>query len=276
MKNFYRRVYDIIICISVESKVYNCDPIMIEALFRTYKSHPMSEIGNQVNYYIVFNDGKTVTRDYMYYSECNFENPSWRFRLMKELEIFYGKVLGSIVVHGSCVKYLGNNILLLGARMSGKTTLTHYLSIEKEGIYIDDDCVYINEKSAIGFSMPLPMRDSTNCKSKVSLIGKTLDTDGIDRTLFLPPRYLGSVSGISTIIIPSYNLHGKNKIRQVSKDEAFKVILSNIRSHNNMKALFNICKQLVHDSLSYELQYTSSENACILIEKELCNDANKK
>lgn len=269
MRRFFRKVFDNIICVSVERKVYNYDPTMIEALFRTYETHPILEIGNRINYYIISCYKEMTIKDYTYYSECNFENPNWRFRLIKELEIFYGKVLDSIVVHGSCVRYLGKNILLLGARRSGKTSLTHYLSIEKNGTYIDDDCVYINKNLTIGFSMPLPIRDSTICNNNSFFIAKTLDTDGIDRTLYLPPQYLGCVPDIDGIIFPSYNRDGKNEIRRVSEDKAFKKILSNIRSHNNMNNLFNTCKQLVQGCMCFELQYTSSENACVLIEKEI-------
>lgn len=269
MKRFFRKVFDKIICVSVENKVYYYDPTMIEALFRTYEAHLISEIGNLIDYYIISDHNELTIKDYTYYSECNFDNPNWRFRLIKELEIFYGKVLNSIVLHGSCVRYLKKNILLLGARRSGKTTLTHYLSIEKNGTYIDDDCVYFNENSIIGFSMPLPIRDSTICPKSSFFIAKTLDTDGIDRTLFLPPQYLGCISDIDVIVFPLYNKDGKNEIRQMSKDSAFKTIMSNIRSHNNMENLFKICKRLVYGCLCFELRYTSSENACALIEKEL-------
>lgn len=99
-----------------------------------------------------------------------------------------------------------------------------------------------------------------------------LVTDGIDRTLFLPPRYLSCVSKIDTIIFPTYNNDGKNEIRQVNRDEAFKKILSNIRSHNNMINLFNTCKQLIRGCTCFELQHTNSENACVMIEKEVYNE----
>lgn len=186
--------------------------------------------------------------------------------------MFYAKVLDSIVVHGSCIRYLGKNILLLGARKSGKTTLTHYLSIKENGTYIDDDCVYINKKLIIGFAMPLLIRDSSICNDTSFFIAHTIDTDGIDRTLFLPPRYLSCVSKIDTIIFPTYNNDGKNEIRQVSRDESFKKILSNIRSHNNMINLFNTCKQLIRGCTCFELQHTNSENACVMIEKEVYNE----
>lgn len=276
MKKFFRKVFDIIICISVESKVYNYDSAIIEALFRTYEVQPILGLGNRINYYIISDYTELTIKDYTYYSECNFENPDWRFRLIKELELFYGKVLDSIVLHGSCVRYLEKNILLLGERRSGKTTLTHYLSIEKNGTYIDDDCVYINENLIIGFSMPLPIRDSTICSNNSFFIAKTLDTDGFDRTLFLPPQYLGCVSYIDVIIFPLYNRNGKNEIRRVSENRAFKIIMSNIRLHNTMNNLFHTCKQLVQGCMCFELQHTSSENAGMLIEKEINNETLKK
>lgn len=62
----------------------------------------------------------------------------------------------------------------------------------------------------------------------------------------------------------------------MSEDRAFRIILSNIRSHNSMKNLFETCKRLVQGCLCFELQYTSSENACVLIEKEIYNGTPKK
>ena len=81
-----------------------------------------------------------------------------------------------------------------------------------------------------------------------------LATDGIDRTLFLPPRYLSCVSKIDTIIFPTYNNDGKDEIRQMNRDEAFKKILSNIRSHNNMINLFNTCKQLIRGFIQHSFK----------------------
>ena len=276
MRRFFRKVFDNIICVSVDSKVYNYDPTMFDALFRTYESHPILGTRSLIDYYVVSDYKKLTTKNFTYYSECNFENPNWRFRLIKDLEMFYAKVLDSIVMHGSCIRYLGKNILLLGARRSGKTTLTHYLSIKKKGTYIDDDCVYINEKLTIGFAMPLPIRDSTVCNDSSYFIAHTVDTDGFDRTLFLPPRYLSCVSKIDAIIFPMYNNDEKNEIRQVNEDEAFKKILSNIRSHNNMINLFNTCKQLIRGCSCFELQHTNSKNACVMIEKEVYNETLEK
>lgn len=216
--------------------------------------------------------GGIVQNDHTYCSKCDFKNSYWRFKLIKDLEIFYGKVLNSIVAHGSCVRYLGKNILLLGKRWSGKTTLTHYISTEKSGIYIDDDCVYINENSVIGFSMPLPVRNPNVCPKNSFFLAKTLDTDGIERTLFLPPKYLGAVSGIDVILFPSYKEFGENAIKRINEGIAFKNIISNIRSHNNMHNLFGICNQLARGCLCFELQYTSSENARTLIEKEFYHE----
>ena len=53
MKKFFRKVFADIICITVQNDVYNHDPTMIEALFRTYEVHPILEAGVQFNYYIV-------------------------------------------------------------------------------------------------------------------------------------------------------------------------------------------------------------------------------
>lgn len=277
MRKFFRKVFANIICISVQNEVYNYDPNMIEALFRTYEVHPILEEGTEFNYYIVSDDsGEIVVNNYTYCSKCDFKNSYWRFKLIKDLEIFYGKVLNSIAAHGSCVRYLGKNILLLGTRWSGKTTLTHYISTEKSGVYIDDDCVYINGNSIIGFSMPLPVRNPNVCQNSSFFLTETLDTDGIERTLFLPPRYLGAVSGIDVILFPSYKECGKNTIKRINEDIAFKNIISNIRSHNNIYSLFRTCNQLARGCLCFELQYTNSENACILIEKEFYHETLNK
>ena len=181
----------------------------------------------------------------------------------------FQSVIGNIDLEGLDLSAIRDAILsLLGG--AGDTPET------SEPPYIDDDCVYINEKLTIGFAMPLPIRDSTISNDNSFFIAHTVDTDGFDRTLFLPPRYLSCVSKIDAIIFPMYNNDEKNEIRQVNEDEAFKKILSNIRSHNNMINLFNTCKQLIRGCSCFELQHTNSENACAMIEKEVCNETLEK
>ena len=210
-----------------------------------------------------------VLDDNAYYFKCDFEKSYWRFQLIKELEFFYGKVLDSIVVHGSCVRYLEKNILFLGTRWSGKTTLTQYLTMEKNASYIDDDCVYICRNIIIGFSMPLPIRDPNVCSNHLSFLGMTVDTDGIERTLFLPPKHLNTISHIDVIFFPTFKKFGENSVNVVDSDIVFKKIISNVRSHNNIYNLFKVCGHLARNCRCFELRYTSSENACNLIEREL-------
>lgn len=274
MKKFFRKVLNSIICVEVQDRVYNYDSDTIEALFRTFKTNPIEDDGTKFNYYIFSDDSEEmVFNDNTYGTKCNFENSCWKFRLIKDLEIFYGRVLNFIVVHGSCVRYLNKNILLLGTRWSGKTTLTHYISIEMDGVYLADDSVYISGSSIVGFSMPLPIRNPDVCSKKSFFLSKTRDSDGVERMLFLPPNYLGNLSGVDIILFPKYEENGENSIRRINEIDAFKSIISNIQSHDKISNLFDTCRKLAQSCLCFELRYTSSENACALIGKGICHEA---
>ena len=47
--------------------------------------------------------------------------------------------------------------------------------------------------------MPLPIRNPSVCPENSFFLSNTLDTDGIERTLYLPPEYLGAISSINVI-----------------------------------------------------------------------------
>ena len=185
---------------------------------------------------------------------------------MDSLDAFYAKALGCTVIHGSCIQVKGKNILLVGKRLSGKTTLSQYLTLEKGGKFLHDDCIYVVDKTYVGFNMPLPVRSVRNSRCENYFIGQTIDFDGVTRYLYSPLSCVSEMQNVDFIVFPTYNTSGENRIDKLSNAYTFKVIINNIRQHGKMKIMFNDINHLVTFSKSYKIKYTSSERAYDFLE----------
>lgn len=99
------------------------------------------------------------------------------------------------------------NLLLLGKRWCGKTTLTYYLTVEQGGEYVSDDCVYIKNKQYYGFCTPLPIRNfnDRNPESNKNIFASVVDGEEVSRTLLLPSKVLNHVSDIGVVLFPKYH-----------------------------------------------------------------------
>lgn len=116
---------------------------------------------------------------------CDTSDKNWRLQLIGSLEDWYANTLKCTIIHGSCVLLNNKSILMIGKRKSGKTTLTGYLTIQKEATYLDDDCIYIMYNEYVGFNMPISVRDNADGLSKDTIVGEFVDGEEINRKLFI-------------------------------------------------------------------------------------------
>ena len=260
MINYQRCVGEIVLNILVDEAIYFEEKNVFDSLFRTYDISKTQSSSNNIYYYIY---GKSASRTLSGndYTVCDIEDDGWVFQLIKDLEGLYAAVLKCTVLHGSSIKIHNKNILLMGERWSGKTTLTHYFACNKNGKYLDDDCVYIINDLYIGFCNPIPMRNTSNSENNDNIICETIDNDGVMRTLYRAPRVVKSFSKIDVVLFPKYVHKSKSYIKELDHASAFKNIIQNIRSYGKMKSMFADINRLSLSAKCYELEYSSSEEA---------------
>ena len=259
-----------LINILIDDSLFQSEYKVLSSLFRSYSlpTEKLAEYEKEYFYYI-FAKNKSKKAKNTYYTICDSNNNKWIFKLMKNLEKFYAEILNCTVIHGSCVRVNNKNILFMGKRWSGKTTLTQYLSIHKNGEYLDDDCIYIVNGLYVGFGMPLPLRNLTNSHADKFFISQTTDTDGIIRDLYAPPQYASYFQTIDIVAFPQYGADKTNRITKVPQTDAFKKIINNISGHGEMKTMFLDIKNLVMGCDCYEIEYSSSDFAHELIFDEV-------
>lgn len=270
MVKLYRKFGNVISNIIIDDMVWEEAGQMLNSLFRTYTiSYGENNEGYRVyNYYIVNkNSGNQVYGDRFFMFDTN--NNHCYFSLINDLEDYYIEMLEGTVLHGSCLRVAGKTLLFLGERHSGKTTLTQFFTMIKDGEYLNDDCVYIAGSAYVGFGMPLPLRSLVNMtKLDQGCLAETIDFDGVRRTLYLPPNYLDTVSNIDCVIFPKYNQNGKNELSKLSKGEAFNRIMQNVRAYCDMKNMFRDINILVSSATCYCVEYTECRIVNELLEKE--------
>lgn len=260
MRKYIREIGNIQINIFLENTFFEKNEKIFDALLQSYtlceETKPSSN--KEVDFYV-------YEKEYYQYSINN----NWVFMLMKRLELFYSKVLQCTIIHGSCIRLNGKNILLVGERLSGKTTLTRYLTLEKNGDYLDDDCVYLYENRYIGFGMPMPARDLPVMSYGKHYIAQTTDTDGIVRKLYSANSYLNNVNRIDVVVFPKYGVDNEPRLVKLTQAEAFEKILKNVRKYFDMKTMYVDIKELSKNAACYCIDYSSSEMAYDIISENI-------
>lgn len=266
----HRRIGSIIINIAIEDSLYEKEHKIFDSLFRSYSLFAGSKSKSNKEYFYYIYDKKDqndMRSDYG--TVCDINRSDWIFILTSKLEIFYATVLKCTVIHSSCVRVNDKNILLMGARYSGKTTLTKYLTIDKNGEILDDDCVYIVDNSYVGFCMPLSMRNVENSQLDEHVVGQTTDEDEILRTLYSSPKYAASFSNIDMVVFPRYGIDKASRKEKITHAKAFNKIIKNIRAHHKMEEMFADVKNLVRNSDCFVLEYANSDLAYKLLFDEM-------
>ena len=265
MKKYYRLIDEVRVNICIEDGIYNQEKDVFDCIFKSYSTCDSSKMSFRKEFYYHIQSSENLLENRLHYGMvCDVNSEQWIFLLISDLENFYLEILNCTVIHGSCVRINGKNILIIGERWSGKTTLTYFLTIENEGEYLSDDCIYIFNDKYIGLGMPLPMRDITNTDSKY-IIARTVDEEQQRRILFQPPRVIKSLSNIEMVIFPKYNPNAKNDIKKISCKEAFDNIILNVRAHCQVKSMFKDIIRLATKSDNYIIDYSDSPSAYYML-----------
>ncbi len=262
MRKYYRRIQNKIIYILIDDCVFRQHESFFCSILRSYSICANGEPVPETSYYIV------QTKDQAFYpSEYSFcisdiNSTSWIFDLINDLDFYYSNILQCTVIHGSCIRVEGKNILIIGERWSGKTTLTHFLATYANGEYVSDDCVYILNNDYLGFCMPLPLRNvnSINIKDDYQscFLAQVQDGDQNERTLLLPQKVLGCVKNIDIILFPKYDTNISGDIQQITHGNAFNAVMKNVRSYSDMGVMCSDIKKLTSEAQIYKITYPNS------------------
>lgn len=191
------------------------------------------------------------------------ENKGAFFRLANIAEGFFANALQCTILHGSLVRMCEKNILMIGARRSGKTTLTR-LFLEKYGSeYIDDDCVYIVDGVYRGFHMPVFMRDGEDSRAELT----TVDEEGVVRRVFIPRKRVEAVEKIDIILFPHFQEGTETDVCRIEGTNLFCAIINNTRHHCDRRLLMHDIARLANQAKAYKVTYGSSDQAGRFIEK---------
>ena len=273
MKQYYRCIEGDVICILVDEYILEQCEEKIDFVLNSFLTLPSYSFGNyNVHYfYIIQEKDKNKYSAENSYAMNNIDDDKWILELINDLDVFFTNVLKCTVLHGSCIKIDRKNILLLGERWSGKTTLTYFLTTNCDGEYVSDDCVYIVNKKFYGFGTPLPIRniEHVNPKHKQHILTSVFDSENVLRTLLLPPKTLGLVNDIDIVLLPKYMPECESKMIKLVPTDAFKNIIKNVHSFNNMRDMYIDIVELSNNSKTYLLTYPDSQSAYNILKDSL-------
>ena len=269
MKHYYRCVEGDVICILVDEYILEQCEEKIDFVLNSFLTLPSYSFGDyNVHYfYIIQEKDKNKYSAENSYAMNNIDDDKWILELINDLDVFFTNVLKCTVLHGSCIKIDSKNILLLGERWSGKTTLTYFLTTSCDGEYVSDDCVYIVNKQYYGFGTPLPIRnmDNVNSQHKQHILTSVLDSDNVLRTLLLPPKTIESVLNIDIVLFPQYAPNDKSELIKISPSEAFRKIIKNVHSFSNMGKMYQDIVELSNNTRCFLMTYPDSQTAYNLL-----------
>ena len=269
MRRYYRYIEDTIVCVAVDEWILEHAYEKIISVLNSFTNvfERSAKSRNLYCFYIVQEKDREsfLTEDKFVVED--FDDDRWLLELINDLEDFYAKIFMCTVLHGSCMRLHNNNILLLGERWTGKTTLTYYLTTYCDGQYMADDCVYILNGKYCGFCTPLPIRNfQLEANKELQIIATTFDSDNVMRTMLCPPKTISSVDHIDIVVFPHFSIKGNNRVTNIAPSCAFQEIIKNVHSLNNMKRVYKDILKLASQTHTYIIEYQSSAWAYHMIQ----------
>ena len=241
---------DINILISIEEDLFKLYRQQFDSIFSTFSvSCGYSDKAIKMFIFSTRENENNFDADCKFYYDMN--SKSSYFYLANFVAEFISHVLCCTTIHGSLVEVCEKNILIIGSRKSGKTTLTTFLIENYDAKYLDDDHVYIHNGMYKGFNMPIFLRSSEVFPSQYM----TFDEENVCRIAFIPQKKMEMVEKIDLILFPHYSAYSKKKVQKVNGTRLFKAIMNNIRFYNSQAFLLKDIAKLSSDSTAYDINY---------------------
>lgn len=256
------------IIVNIESKLYFSYNEVFDAIFNAFVSSE-KEIKEMQNSLIVVKNREMLRKKFRFLHFCNTRKRDWVFHLINALEIYYAQVLDCSALHCSCIRAFDKNILIVGKRKSGKTTLVKFFIDNFNAVYMADDCVYIDNGYYFGFSLPIPMRHLLYPKG--DLLCTTFDDEKKPRNLFNIANKFNETKNIDFVLFPQYKYDIENfSCNRIANDELFNNLMANVRNFKSNYLLYKDIFILIKNTEAYRLAY----NNCNDVVEWLCNYIN--
>lgn len=258
----YKRIIESTeIIIYIEEQLYNYMPNIFNSIFCTFELCN-NNICNPNTIHIY--SQKDIFEEYKYPCFCNTRNPMWIFILINMLENYLYELLNCTVLHGSCVRVNKKNVLIIGERKSGKSTLTQYLINNCSAEYMSDDSVFIKDEVYYGFAFPILMRKIVK---KIKHIGTTRDEENIKRYIYSPVNILPQGNNIDLILFPKYDKYTNFQNNKLKNRYLFNSLIKNVKFSKDMRTIYKDISNLTNISESYQVCYNQCGNVASFIDK---------
>lgn len=253
MQTYRRKVGALEVIIHVEKELYEYVPQVFDAIFCTFEQCYYVDNPDAIHIY----SQKNAIDEYKYPCFCNTRNPMWIFLMINMLEHYLYKILNCTVLHGACVKIDNKNILIVGERRSGKTTLTKYLVNMYNAVYMGDDSIFIINNIFYGFSFPILMR---KIDKKTKSLSTTKDEENSKRYIYSFEKIFAQTSRIDFIIFPKYDRLIEFQCDQIKDRFLFEALLCNVKESKDVHTMFNDINNLVSTAQAYRIHYNKCSN----------------
>ena len=172
------------------------------------------------------------------------------------------------VIHSGCIKVHNSNMLIVGRKESGKSTLISYLSTKTDFEYICDDSTILTSDSCLGAQIPIRLRNIFVDGINICNINNK-SSDGINmRYLFVPTNNPLCMEAKPTcIIFPQYADYNRPSMHRINAIDAFKMLIENSKAWSSPRDLYYIARVYALSIPAYVLKYDNIERAHLMIEK---------
>ncbi|MBO5968551.1 MAG: hypothetical protein J6S14_08655 [Clostridia bacterium] len=255
---FLREINNKIIKIAYDENLYYYNTNITESIFSTFTKIYVSN--NQLkNIFVDVYFGFVRSNINTYAMHIHSTNEEGLiFSIIRELEFYLSYFFNCVSLHGSAVQFNGKNILLLGKRKFGKSTLTYNLISKYNANFIDDDCVFLLENKVVGFNFPICMRKLNN--ENFNYIYKGIDLDGIDRFLYMPQKCVNEIKSIDLVIFPQYQAGHKFDLNVLDKSETLSEIIKNVKNSFDIKTIFSYVTNMFSKSRGMIIGYSNCDD----------------
>ena len=196
---------------------------------------------------------------------CNPSKSDWPIALMTDLEETLIHLLQKTVFHGAALVNEGKTLLLLGARKSGKSTLTHFLTLQGWSL-VDDDCLFFDGKQIFGTCFPLRLRQQIHPDPHV--FWKCQDSEGETRRLLKPGHVCRCADAPFFLLFPRYDPQIAISVESMERSSLFPQMIQNIRYAVNSPRKIQDALNLIRCvQTAYNVIY-SDEKALLSLIKE--------
>lgn len=258
---FERYINKILISVAYEDELYFCNKEVNDAIFSTF----------QKSYIDLCNIEDITVGVYFGFQKCykinayaihihKKDEKGLVLSILHELEFYFAFFLKCVVLHGAAIQVKKTNILLVGERNSGKSTLTNYLLNKFDANYIDDDCIYLFCNKVIGFNLPIRLREGYG--GIYNKIYEDVDGDDIKRHLIVPHRCIDGFETIQYVIFPAYNHKYNYEVKHLSKGELYNKIIQNVRNTESVSEVFHSVTKYFQRCEGMVISYSDCDLVC--------------